>query len=283
MTIARQIASEIEHGVRLGRELPFKLTLQGIAAHFGVSVMPARQATEQLVERRVLIQQPNGRLIPNERLKSPPAPKRPVAASADIFPDLVRFVLNKSLRGDEAFLREEETAERFGVGRTIMRQHFQHLSASGLIEHQPRRGWVVRTFGEKDMEDYISVRLLLESEALRLASPTLDRARLEQLLQNNSPTADGTPQLDNSLHRLWIETCNNRYISDFFFKQARYHMVLLEHAAFETAIISQVSAEHCTILRAILKRDLDSAETALREHILGQRPTLTELLRHIRK
>ena len=96
------------------------------------------------------------------RAEAPGPPRRP----RDLETDLAAEVIRKSLEGEGAYLREEATAERFGVGRTAIRQAFLHLAGRGLIVHVPRCGWRVRAFDQADMVAYLEVREVLEIKAL---------------------------------------------------------------------------------------------------------------------
>ena len=53
-------------------------------------------------------------------------------------------IIRSSLSGEARYLREDQTAQKYGVGRTVVRQVFGHLAGSGMLEHLPRRGWRIR-------------------------------------------------------------------------------------------------------------------------------------------
>ncbi len=277
MTIQSQIFHDIQSQVACGKNLPFSLTLHDIARYYQVSPMPVRQAVEQLVRKKVLIRQSNGRLDKNEKIRLHSV-ARSVKKRSPIEPKLIRLIVSMSLKADEHFLREEVMSSECEVGRTVLRRLFLTLAGSGMLIHVPRRGWRVRPFREKDLQDYIQIRLLLEPAALEQSYRKLNHQKLTELLQLNSPDENGKPQLDNSLHRYWIEESGNAYIQQFFSGHGSYHMALLEHAALETHSIEKMSAEHRKILQALLDRNLEKAKSALIDHIQSQIPTITRLI-----
>src|SRR5262249_39044701 len=130
---------------------------------------------------------------------------------------LLQDILRTSLSGQEEYLREEATAERFGIGRTLVRQVLGRLAGKGLIEHLPNRGWLVRRYDEAEMIAYLQVRESLELKALDLARRKLVKADIKRMLAGNRPERDNdTGRLDNNLHRYIIDKADNRFIRDFF-------------------------------------------------------------------
>lgn len=282
MTISEQIANDLRAHVIAGEQPPYPLTLGGIANHFGVSMMPVRQAVESLVEEGFLLRGANGRLGFNARRKSrsgdrsaaemrPPMPVSPDKRVTD-------HVIELSLRGRDELLREEATAERFGIGRTVLRRILNRLAGEGFIEHLPRRGWRVRPFREKDMLDYIDMREALELHAMDLAFDDFDPDFLRVMLEGNTPNEKGTPRLDNRLHRYWIDLAGNRYLRDFFDQNAIYFDTLFARAVLDAETVAKRAGEHRAILKALLKNDLPCAKSALSKHILDQRHHVARLL-----
>ena len=273
MTLAEKIAADLKAHILSRRKPPYRLTLGGIAKHFGSSVMPARKAVDELVRRKYLVRLDNRRLGINPRRRGRPGKRRPgpPRSSAPPRDRLARDVIRLSLRGKDVFLREEATASRLGVGRTVVRHLFSQLAGEGMIEHVPRCGWRVRPFSEERMLDFLDVREALERLALEQAWPRLDPAHLNELLEANSPDASGRHRLDNRLHDYWIAQSGNPYIRDFFGRNGAYYAALFNRAAEDRAHLQARASEHRHILQALIDRDWKAACAALSEHIQGQR------------
>jgi DNA-binding GntR family transcriptional regulator len=283
-SISRYIQSDLKARLRSGDGAPAPLTLVALAEHYGVSLSPVRFAVRQLLRERVLLKKPNGRLEPNPRANGGPAIPAPVApaSSRDLEAALTQEVIRMALRGTSEFLRENATAKELGIGRTALRPVLGRLAGLGLIEYLPRRGWRVRPLDEADVRAYLQMRECLELQALELARPRLDRAKLEEMLRGNAPGSNGKgARLDNRLHRYLIDLAGNRYLRDFFDRHGAYYSALFDYAAPKTKVVEAMAAQHRTILQALLDGDWDRARQGLVEHIRAQWPILQRLLRQL--
>jgi DNA-binding GntR family transcriptional regulator len=270
---------------RLASEGEFldRLTLAALAKHYKVSLMPIRLAVRELIAEGVLLKETNGRLKVNLAVVgvrtsafAPPAPPETLEAV------LTQEVINRSLRGEASYLREETTAQRYLVGRTALRQVLNRLARKGLVEHLPRRGWHVRAFDRDDLRAYLTVRESLELTALRLARPHLVREDLEDMLRGNVPgDLEGEARLDNRLHQYIIEKSGNGYIKDFFDRHGRYFTTLFDYAAPEARLTVAMVRQHRAILRALIARDWPLARLELARHIRAQLPILRRLLKRV--
>jgi DNA-binding GntR family transcriptional regulator len=276
MTLTDYIKSDIQGHIDAGREVPCKLTIAALSAHYNVSLTPVRAAIDQLLEERYLVKLSNGRLDVREAPSKPTGAKGPVAPPKrpeDLEEIVRRDVIRASLLGSTEFLREEGTAKKYSVGRTALRPILSRLSGQGFLNYVPRCGWQIRRLDERDLESYLECREALELKALDLARPRLVRTDLEQLLANNrAHDATSSRVFDNSLHAYWINRAGNPYIVNFFTTYGRFYMTLLEYLAPEALVVSEVAAQHCEILEAILEEQWGDARKALRRHIRDQLP-----------
>ena len=284
-TITEYIQRDLRARLQTEGELPEDLTLEALSRRYGVSLTPVRRAVGALVAERLLVKSPNGQLAINPQRNRRPRSRGPIAPPSPP-PDLGELesafsaeVIRMSLRRDTAYLREESTAKRLGVGRAVLRQLLNRLQGKGLIEHLPRRGWRVRPFDEDDMIAFLEIRVCLELKALDLARPHLVRADLEAMLRGNHPAAG--PRLDNNLHRYLIEKSGNFYLRDFFDRHGIYFTMLFDFAAPEASVTAVMARQHRKILRALLAHDWPKARKALAHHIRSQRPVLRHLLQRI--
>jgi DNA-binding GntR family transcriptional regulator len=265
------IREDLKARIHSGRDLPSSLTLDGLSRHYGVSFTPVRIAVGELIRGRFLRKNPNGRLVLNPDPPRATTSRRPEAPA-----DRERLVaidaLRRSLKGEAVYLREEATAAKFGIGRTVVRQVFGRLEGTGLLEHLPRKGWRVRPLREEDLDAFLEVRETLELKALELARPRIQKADLDRML-SASETA-----LDNDLHRYLIQLSRNRYIRDFFDRHGAFFSTLFDYAAIGSAGIAEMSAQHRRILEALRRRKWDAAREALAHHIRCQRPVLKKMM-----
>ncbi|WP_168442403.1 GntR family transcriptional regulator [Pontiella desulfatans] len=280
--LSQQIELELRAAVNRGGQPPFRLTLLALAEHYEVSIQPVRIAVDQLLKEQWLLRNTQGRLIMNPDKKGALAGASPSAkarAKPDIGARLEEIIIQRSLKGEDVFLREEETAEQMGVGRTIVRAELTRMHGRGLVEHVPRRGWRVGGYSESRMLEYLEIRETLELKALELAQEHLEDKVLERLLKRNSPDAKGKPRIDDSLHAYLIKRSGNRFIMGFFDQHGAYHAALLNYASLAGSFLAEMSEQHRDILQALLDRDFAKARRNLRRHIRSQRPNVAHLLK----
>jgi len=277
VSLATYIASDLEARIRAGEAVP--LTRRGLAEAYSASVSPVNTAVDALCRDKLLIRCDDGRLTLPRRL--PRRPRRTAQADAPhALRDAMRDQLVRwCLRGEPHQLREEALAEQFGVGRTALRGALGEFARQGLVEHVPRRGWNLRTFTEKDLSGFLSVRATLECMALDLARPRLGREDLQVFLAGNQPDQR---EEDNRLHAYIIERCDNRYIQDFFAAHGPFWETLFHWEGQHPDMLKQTQEQHRAILEAMLARRWRVARDALNHHILYNHDFLVQRVRRLR-
>ncbi len=93
----------------------------------------------------------------------------------------VRKAILSGVLGPNARLRQEELADVFGTSRIPVREALRALEYEGLVTSEPHRGFTVTALDADDVEEVYDLRILLESEAVRLALPLLTDVDLEEL------------------------------------------------------------------------------------------------------
>ena len=284
MTVAAYIKNDLRARIQTGDRSLETLTLCGLSTHYRVSLTPVRRAVNDLIQERWILKRPNGRLAVN---CSPPLEgsaldrPQPPPLQRDWYRVIADDVIRLSFRGEAVLLRENETASKYGVSRTIVRQVFHQLAGLGVIEHLPRRGWQVRPFRHDDVVSFLQVRETMELLALDLARPRLVRADLERMLDDLAvaSAADRRP-LDDEMHRYLVEKSENRYIEDFFREHTglyNYRMLFgLEHDEAEWAA---AVAQHREVLEALLAEDWTRAKRLLSRHVWHQLASLEKAVR----
>jgi DNA-binding GntR family transcriptional regulator len=126
-----------------------------------------------------------------------------------------------------ARLNESKLARQFNVSRIPVREALMQLQEQGLVMNHPRRGMFVNTLSEEDTQKINSVRIVLESEAIKLCRARLNRemdSRLGDIVArmeawNPGSELDGAA-LDLEFHRTvwsfsgnaWLERCLNSLV-----------------------------------------------------------------------
>jgi len=169
---------------------------------------------------------------------------------------------------------EKELTDRFGVSRGPVREAFRRLAAEGLIELEPNRGALVRRLSLREMQDLFQIRCELEALAARLAALATDLARRERFAveigsifkdarRHSSAYMDENQRFHASVMRL----AGNLQLSELG-RQLRLPLIMAQVGDALTAdVLAQSVAEHRSIARAILDRDPQAADAAMRAHL----------------
>lgn len=175
-------------------------------------------------------------------------------------------------------LDEMRLAEKFGVSRTPLREAFQRLAHSGLLELIPRRGAFVRQPGPADLLEMFEAMAELEAACGRLAAQRITREALSQLIETNAQcqaaieadNPDAYYSANSEFHAIIYDQCGNSYLQN---EAQRLHRRLKPFRRQQLRLrgrMAQSMLEHEQILAALTDSDSDQAETTLRDHVAVQ-------------
>lgn len=197
-------------------------------------------------------------------------------------------IIRQKLDSGTKLPTEPELMEEFGVSRTVVREAATLLLARGLVDIKPRRGMTVNAPDSRGVADSLNaqlllsqvtlpqllqVRLILEVAIVRIAAVERTESDIAGLQENISrlkgaiDDKEATIQLDTSFHELLAAATSNPFFTlvcrpiiellrDLYMKRAGY-MLLVE----------QTYGEHQNIVDAIIEKDPDAAELAMRNHL----------------
>ena len=80
--------------------------------------------------------------------------------------------------GEQLYI--DAIAKQYDVSRTPVREAFQQLEASGLVEVMPKKGTYVATISAADLIEMFEVMAELEAMCARLAARRIDAALLKK-------------------------------------------------------------------------------------------------------
>lgn len=279
MSLVTYIKNDLIAGFRAGLISQRHLTLADLSSRYQVSATPVRAAVKQLIHEGYLEQQGNKRLAIRMIGAGPvncetAVPEPPKDWYRIVANDLIRL----SLRGEPLLLREESTAEKYGISRSSIREIFSRLAGEGVLEHIRRCGWRLRPLRPADLDAYTDIRVLMELKALEEAWPRLVDEDLSAMLAENhlAENPGDPPVVDDSLHGYLVKKAGNPYISDFFARHGERYRNLFVWIGLDHSLEVQVVHDHRRILQALLRRDRPAADKALVEHIRHNQPFLKQ-------
>jgi DNA-binding GntR family transcriptional regulator len=110
-----------------------------------------------------------------------------------IYRQIFEKIINNEFPLDE-FLVEGRLAEMFGVSRAPVREALVELCNEKILRNIPRAGYQIVQLSQKELRDAFQLRLILETEAMKLACDRLNDesvARLQALKKELREIEDG--------------------------------------------------------------------------------------------
>lgn len=204
--------------------------------------------------------------------------------------ELEQMIVSGAL-ADGARLDELRLAGRFGCSRTPLREAFQALAASGLVELIPRRGAFVRHPGLEEMVEMFEVMAELEALCGRLAARRITPALLSELWTTVTACEAAVAAEDHDryyaenerFHLLLYRASGNAFLEA---EAARLHRRLKPFRRLQLRVrgrMGQSLAEHRAVMEALANGQAEVAADALRDHVAVQGGKFNDLMASYRQ
>ena len=169
---------------------------------------------------------------------------------------------------------EPELAERFGISRTPIREAFRQLESEGYLTVIPRKGAVVVSFSEKDVEEFYAIKSILEGYAARRACENLTPRELEKLQTINGKLLhladDGDFKnffkVHNDFHEQFIRAADNEKLYDLIMNLVGKFQRLRTASLSLPGRMHISVEEHEKIIAAFRQKDAELAEQLVRKN-----------------
>jgi DNA-binding GntR family transcriptional regulator len=191
-----------------------------------------------------------------------------------IYEEIVRLIVSGELPSGVS-IDEKALTEKLQVSRTPFREAIGTLAKEGLIEIKPYRGFFVRSFSRKEIDDLYELRKTLECFAVQLAVPNLsdrDIARFEAILDAaidalNRGDMRAYGASDREFHEMIAERSGNAALIETLARLALQIQVCRAIANESREFANRAARERDEILEAFRARDIDRASALMRAHI----------------
>jgi len=169
-----------------------------------------------------------------------------------------RSILSGEIKIDETY-NEVHIAKNLGISRTPVREALLELSSQGLISLLPRKGFIVKKFSSKDIEEIFEIRSALELatvEKISHIASLLEFDTLDEILKSQCCAAKDHAhskfvELDRSFHVALGRLTDNSRI-EIIMQNIRDYMHLMGlHAVELGGRMDAVLSEHKTLLNAV--------------------------------
>lgn len=175
-------------------------------------------------------------------------------------------------------LDEVRLAEQFKVSRTPLREAFQRLALSGLLDLIPRRGAFVRQPGPVELMEMFEVMAEMESICGRLAARRITDAALAELRDANvhcqaavdAKNVDAYYAQNERFHQIIYRQSGNGFLEQ---ETAKLHKRLRPFRRQQLRLrgrLPQSMAEHEAIVNALEQGNSEDAARMLSDHVAIQ-------------
>ena len=188
---------------------------------------------------------------------------------------------------DDIRLDERALAERLGISRTPVRAALQRLENEGVVQTIPRRGIYVVRKTKAEIIEVILASAALEGMAARIAAERASDAELEQLLslfpafrpagRPSPPLSPAEPAVDESpisvysavnlqFHQHIVDLAHSELFSSHVARLKIHMRAIRQRTIGDGDRRAHSVSEHAEIVAALLDRNADRAEAAVRKH-----------------
>jgi len=197
-----------------------------------------------------------------------------------------RIITNDFQSGQQLY--EKELMQKYGIGRTPLREIFQELQRNGLIDIIPKLGTRVVRMDLRVLRETVQLRRVLEGLAAELATQHIEpdqSVRLRKLLDkaakvkgNSSDALKKLSDIDMEFHRIIYEASGNRQLKDMIesllYKMSMYWFQVGFSAAEFREQLEELEEVHQAIkirkpkdAKVIMKRHIDHFISLVKEKI----------------
>lgn len=175
-------------------------------------------------------------------------------------------------------IREDILAEELEISRTPVREAINRLITEGLIVSVPRKGLFAKEITNRDIEEMIEVRVVLEKLSVSLCCGIIKEEqmdelemifqRYERMLRSGRYLEAG--ELDGEIHNYIAGISDNDrliyYIKDI---QQRFVYARARNVKWTEEMVERSIRFHRNLLDAIMKKDTAGSQKAVEEDIRG--------------
>src|SRR6516225_3348810 len=136
--------------------------------------------------------------------------ERPVPLRQSVYEALVELVIAGRLTAGQ-HLVETELARQLGVSRQPVREALHRLEAEGWVDLRPNQGAFVHVPTDKEVDQLLDVRELLEVETARLVAPLRERESCAEHLAMVEAVQSGDGGQAAKVARSHVERTRNAY------------------------------------------------------------------------
>ena len=203
-----------------------------------------------------------------------------------VFQTLRTAILKGDLKPGER-LMELQLASKLGVSRTPIREAIRMLEQEGLARTIPRKGAEVAGMTEKDMEDVLQIRCVLEELAARLSCQNITDEEMRELkiamVAFEEKTREGNvvelAKADVTFHDIIYRAADNPkllvLLNNLREQMYRYRTEYMKDDRIHPVLIRELKE----MVKALESRDQELVAREVRQHLKNQEEVMKKIIR----
>jgi len=196
------------------------------------------------------------------------------AGQADIAEALRRGIMSGEYAPNQRLI-EIDLCERFNARRGAVRAAFLQLEAEGLVERLPNRGSRVRAISVTEAVEISELRMVIEALCAAKAAERITDAEIEEfrrlraeiIATSAANDLAAYSQLNRTLHHRILEISGQKLALSTLDRLNARNNHRRSRLAYTPGRIAPSAQEHVAIIDAIVARDPEAAERAMRVHM----------------
>jgi DNA-binding GntR family transcriptional regulator len=171
-------------------------------------------------------------------------------------------------------ITEQYLVDNLGISRTPIREALVRLTADGILEHIPRKGYTIKSYSKKDVQELYTLIGVLDGKIAEISCKQLDDKdfSLMKFLYESMNAAISNQlytkynELQSQFHDIYMNKCNNKILvnelqnkKDIFIGKNYMHMgpeSINNH-------LSSANEEHKKLLNLFMERKAKEARDYL--------------------
>ncbi len=207
---------------------------------------------------------------------------------AIVYENLKKKIITNTLKPGEPLIESALSAE-LKTSKTPIREALQQLEKEGFIESVPGKGAFVSRISVEEVLEVFEIREILECAVIRrvAAKPDLNvgeaeavQRRFKSLEANGSKSPTYSFKPGDQIHTFVFESFGNKRLLEYY-RRLQDHierMRLHFFSQFRPERSEHSFAEHLEIINALIARDPERAENAMRRHLQNSTDYLKRII-----
>ncbi len=194
----------------------------------------------------------------------------------EVYENLRHQIITNQIHAGQRLV-EQDLIDRYGIGKTPLREIYQELQRDELIEIIPQFGTRVVTLDIQTLKEVVQIRKALEGLCAELASQNISSTEIDQLSQilekakelesDHSDSLRILSQYDTDYHQIIYRAAQNKQlikvIQSLLYKMSMYWF----QSGFSMEDFREQFEELEELLQALKERNASKAKNIMEKHI----------------